>query len=140
MSSNLGNTNNDNGKGYSVISSYLYRRPDQNGHTLSRFKILFLAYVRDSAFPALYDWCSITVRVEDTNDHTPYFQHREFFQTVPENLRDRNTSIFQVVAQDDDDGDNSRITYSILSKSLLAAFRIRAEYNSLVLSGWKLFC
>lgn len=58
------------------------------------------------------------MNVVDINDHTPFFQHPEFFQTVPENLRDRNSSIFQVVAQDQDEGENARITYSITGKCL----------------------
>ena len=60
--------------------------------------------------------------VTDINDHTPYFQQREFFQTVPENLRDRNTSIFQVIAYDGDEGENSRITYSITSKLVIIGY------------------
>lgn len=78
--------------------------------------LYFPAYVHDNAYPKLYDWCNVIVQVDDVNDHTPYFLHREFFQTVPENLQDRNASIFQVLAQDADIGDNARITYSITSE------------------------
>ena len=79
-------------------------------------------YVKDGAFPARYDWCTVNVIIDDVNDHTPYFLYSEFFQTVPENNDDSSAPIFQVVALDDDEGQNANLSYSIISKYLLAFY------------------
>lgn len=74
------------------------------------------AYVKDGAFPALYDTTTILVEVMDENDNAPIFQVNQDFLKVPENAH--LSVIHTVVASDADSGANGRLTYSIVGESL----------------------
>ncbi len=69
------------------------------------------AYVRDSAFPSLYDTTTVLVHVLDENDNAPRFKHATYRLQVPENTQ--LAVVHTVIAMDPDAGDNGRITYSI---------------------------
>ena len=74
----------------------------------------FVAYVKDSAFPSLYDTTTVIVHITDKNDNAPAFKNRIYRLEVPENTK--LTVVHTVVAMDLDSGNNGRITYSIVGK------------------------
>ena len=74
----------------------------------------FVAYVKDSAFPSLYDTTTVIVHITDQNDNAPAFKNRIYRLEVPENTK--LTVVHTVVAMDLDSGNNGRITYSIVGK------------------------
>ena len=54
------------------------------------------------------------VKVVDANDNAPAFMQARYDLVVPENAP--QTVIHTVVARDADEGDNGRITYSIIGE------------------------
>ncbi len=73
------------------------------------------AYVKDSAFPSLYDTTTILVHILDKNDNSPVFKNSVYRLQVPENTR--LTVVHTVVAMDADAGDNGLVTYRITGTS-----------------------
>lgn len=76
--------------------------------------MFFSAYVRDSAFPTMYDTCTILLNVLDTNDNVPVFKDEVYYLEVPEN--EELSVIHTAMAMDADTGQNGRIIYSIVGK------------------------
>ena len=72
---------------------------------------LFPAYVRDSAFPALYDTCTVTITVLDKNDNAPVFSEAVYALRVHENTA--LPALYTVIASDADAGSNGEVRYSI---------------------------
>ncbi len=75
------------------------------------------AYVRDGAFPALYDTTTVLVNVIDVNDNSPAFTDPVYDLEVPENAH--VSVIHTVLATDEDAGKNGRVTYSIIGWCML---------------------
>ena len=73
------------------------------------------AYVKDGAFPALYDTTTIHVTVEDVNDNTPQFTDLTYELSIPENAQ--LSVIHTVKATDADTGLNGHVTYSIIGNA-----------------------
>ncbi len=84
---------------------------------------MFAAYVRDLAFPSLYDTTTVIVRVSDQNDNAPVFKDPVYRLEVPENT---NVAVVHtVVAMDPDSGINGQIIYSIAGlSSPIFSFRL----------------
>ena len=75
--------------------------------------MIFSVYVKDSAFPSLYDTATVIITVLDKNDNTPLFYEQTYQMAVPENAH----SIIHTVKATDPDLDlNGLITYSIIGK------------------------
>lgn len=74
----------------------------------------------------------VRVKVSDENDSPPVFQGLPYSVTVPENL-DVGTSVFTVVAVDNDDGNNSRITFTLERTSNV--FAINPSSGKVTTSG-----
>lgn len=68
----------------------------------------------DAGVPPLYASLSVTVWVEDVNDNSPQFNKSVYTAEIPE-AAFPGVSVIQVSATDMDSGDNSLITYSLLS-------------------------
>ncbi len=78
---------------------------------------ILTAYVKDGAYPALYDSTTVQITVLDVNDNAPVFQNPHYYLDVPENMA---IDLFHtVVAEDPDSGLNGTITYSITGKCLM---------------------
>ena len=75
---------------------------------------LFTAYVKDNAFPALYDTCTVKIRVLDRNDNTPTFSEADYRVRVRENTR--MAALYTAIAADADLGDNADVSYYITGK------------------------
>ena len=74
------------------------------------------AYVKDGAFPALYDTATVMLNVLDENDNAPVFKNHFYHLSVPENA---NMSVIHtIMASDADTGRYGHITYSIVGESL----------------------
>ncbi|KAF5404291.1 hypothetical protein PHET_02383 [Paragonimus heterotremus] len=69
---------------------------------------------------------TLTLKIRDDNDHHPVFSQPIYHATMHEN-NVVGSKIIQVHATDDDEGDNSRITYTLLDR---ANFKVDNE------SGW----
>ncbi|XP_030245298.1 fat-like cadherin-related tumor suppressor homolog isoform X2 [Drosophila navojoa] len=79
--------------------------------------------ISDNGSPILTSTTRVVVSVLDINDNGPVFDQRVYKVQVPSTTH-INESIFQVHAIDSDDGENSRITYSIKSGKKKNKFRI----------------
>ncbi|XP_034484268.1 fat-like cadherin-related tumor suppressor homolog [Drosophila innubila] len=79
--------------------------------------------ISDNGNPILTSTTRVVVSVLDINDNSPIFDQRVYKVQVPSTIH-VNESIFQVHAIDNDDGENSRITYSIKSGKKKNKFRI----------------
>jgi len=73
------------------------------------YHLILLA--RDGGSPPGSATMEIVVMVIDANDHAPRFDERQYVFDVRENAAN-GTLIGQLVATDDDDGDNAVVTYS----------------------------
>ena len=67
--------------------------------------------MRDSAFPALYDTCTVIIHVYDRNDNDPVFRDSVYHLSVHENTP--LTSLYTVIASDVDEANNGDVTYAI---------------------------
>lgn len=73
----------------------------------------FSVYVRDAAYPALYDTTIVVITVTDVNDNEPIFVMPIYELEIPENTP--LSSFHTVLANDLDTGNNADITYSFYS-------------------------
>ena len=67
----------------------------------------------DQGSPPLHASRRFDVRVTDTNDNAPEFDHTVYYANVLE-VADPGTSVLQLSALDRDDGNNSLVTYHIV--------------------------
>ncbi|XP_060561268.1 LOW QUALITY PROTEIN: protocadherin Fat 1-like [Ruditapes philippinarum] len=73
-----------------------------------------LIEVSDLGQPSLSSNISISVKVLDENDNAPKFEQEVYSATISENIN-RNATVTQVSATDQDLGKNAKITYTIVS-------------------------
>ncbi|KAM4748752.1 protocadherin alpha-5-like [Rhinophrynus dorsalis] len=67
----------------------------------------------DAGFPSLSTTTYIHILVADVNDNPPIFTDASYISSIDENILP-GTLIFQISASDQDFGENSRISYSLL--------------------------
>lgn len=91
---------------YLVIVSLSLDREIQPNYTLS-------VIATDTGNPPLHASKIFSLRVTDENDNVPIFDKDVYHANVME-VADPGTSVIQVLATDQDDGNNSVITYSLL--------------------------
>ena len=85
-------------------------REDRSSYT-------FTILARDLGTPSRNDTAEALVIVLDENDNDPIFTLPVYSVDVPENIP-VNQPIVQVIANDDDIGENSRITYAIVGSAM----------------------
>lgn len=84
----------------------------------SRQKELYVTVqATDNGRPVLADVCTFKVTIEDINDNDPVFDQTSYEEQVSEDLKE-NGEVMRVFAYDYDDGENSRLTYTISPRSL----------------------
>jgi len=66
----------------------------------------------DMGTPALSDEIIVEVKIRDTNDNSPIIKNLDNSTSVPENTKDV-ADLFQVIATDEDEDRNSKLTYVI---------------------------
>lgn len=91
---------------YLVIVSLPIDREMRQNYTLS-------VVATDTGSPPLHASRTFHLRVTDVNDNVPEFDKPIYYANVLE-VADPGTSVFQAVAKDRDEGDNSILTYSLL--------------------------
>ncbi|XP_051171041.1 DE-cadherin [Leptopilina boulardi] len=69
----------------------------------------------DNGKPQLDDVCTFKVTIEDVNDNHPFFDKVEYMESVPQDLP-LGSEVMRVSAIDVDDGNNSVVHYSLVSK------------------------
>ena len=84
---------------------------DSPKHILRPYSPLLPAYVKDGAFPALYDTTTVIVNVLDENDNRPVFRDQIYYLEIPENSA--QAVVHTVMATDEDDGAFGQVTYDI---------------------------
>ncbi|KAG9480024.1 hypothetical protein GDO78_011831, partial [Eleutherodactylus coqui] len=82
-------------------------------------------FARDSGSPPLQTLKTLLVAVRDLNDETPMFTHPEGYHATVSEAASAGTAVLTLNAQDlDDDGPNSRITYTLLDSASSSAFML----------------
>ncbi|XP_065264913.1 protocadherin gamma-A4-like isoform X2 [Emys orbicularis] len=66
----------------------------------------------DNGTPPLSTTTTIPLRILDTNDNAPFFDKTSYAAYVTEN-NPRGASVFSLKANDPDEGENARVTYSV---------------------------
>ncbi|XP_037031417.1 fat-like cadherin-related tumor suppressor homolog isoform X7 [Bradysia coprophila] len=82
--------------------------------------------IMDNGMPQLSSTTRVVVAVEDINDHSPEFDQKFYKFQIPANA-EIDQSLFQVLANDQDTGENGRVTYAIKSGKGKAKFRIHPD-------------
>ncbi|XP_068136139.1 protocadherin Fat 4 [Hyperolius riggenbachi] len=73
------------------------------------------------------DTATVSITLTDVNDVIPKFELSPYSVNVPENLEALPKVILQVVARDDDQGLNSRLTYALAAGNEDGAFRLSSN-------------
>uniref|UniRef100_A0A8C2SPN7 Protocadherin Fat 4 n=1 Tax=Coturnix japonica TaxID=93934 RepID=A0A8C2SPN7_COTJA len=73
------------------------------------------------------DTAAVNIVLKDVNDYVPTFELSPYNVNVPENLETLPKVILQVVARDDDQGLNSKLTYVLVSGNEEGAFILSAS-------------
>jgi len=81
-------------------------------------KIHLTVFAIDGGSPSLTGSADVVITVSDDNDQVPQFVEVNPVFSVPENYN-AHTSIGLVRATDDDEGDNSKITYSLSPENIV---------------------
>ncbi|XP_063231568.1 DE-cadherin [Bacillus rossius redtenbacheri] len=66
----------------------------------------------DNGRPQLDDVCNMKVVIEDINDNFPVFDKVSYLESMPQDTP-TNREVMRISATDIDDGENSRVTYSL---------------------------
>ncbi|XP_069129915.1 protocadherin gamma-C4-like [Argopecten irradians] len=83
---------------------------DREATPTIKFEVLAI----DQGQPALTGTATVTLTIKDINDEPPMFNKPVFTFDISEN-KHAGTNVAQIVATDRDEGDNSKIAYSIVS-------------------------
>ncbi|KAM7143149.1 protocadherin Fat 4 [Molossus nigricans] len=70
------------------------------------------------------DTCTVSIVLLDSNDFVPVFELSPYSVHVPENLGTLPRTVLQVVARDDDQGSNSKLSYVLLGGNEDGAFTL----------------
>nr|XP_060510213.1 protocadherin Fat 4 isoform X2 [Panthera onca] len=73
------------------------------------------------------DTCTVSIVLLDINDFVPMFELSPYSVNVPENLGTLPRTILQVVARDDDQGPNSKLSYVLFGGNEDNAFTLSAS-------------
>ncbi|XP_066574333.1 protocadherin Fat 1a isoform X3 [Amia ocellicauda] len=86
-------------------------------------KHILTVMVRDQDVPVKRNLVRVTINVEDTNDHAPWFTSSSYRGLVYESAA-VGSAVLQVTALDKDKGNNAEIVYSIESGNVANSFAI----------------
>lgn len=98
---------------YSLLTSQPLDR-----ETTPHYTIDLLA--RDAGSPPLHTQLTIRLNISDVNDNAPRFTQQLYTAYIPEN-RPPGSLLCTVAASDPDEGDNARLTYSIVGSQIQGA-------------------
>jgi hypothetical protein len=90
------------------------------------------ALVTDNGVTKLRDDASVVVHIVDVNDNVPKFARNRYKANVVESAA-TGTKLLEVSAEDDDDGNNGKVTYSVVAGNDDDCFTVDAETGVLTL-------
>ena len=108
--------NNESSDYFNVVQGSLKTK-----RTLTYSKNLrydFTVFVSDHGIPPLSSWTNVTVFVDDINDNFPYFVYPTMNNnsiSIIYELTAINKPIAQIIAHDEDDGQNAELSYFLLN-------------------------
>ena len=92
----------------------------------------FSLIATDQGSPSRSGMASLTINVDDVNDHRPMFESANYSISVLESVR-TGTTVVTVRASDDDSGPNAKILYSILNPAgINGMFRMQPHIGSII--------
>ncbi|KAK2161264.1 hypothetical protein LSH36_119g03060 [Paralvinella palmiformis] len=92
----------------------------------------FLVIAMDHGEPSLSGTASLTIYVNDINDHAPEFESAMYSQSISESISIGST-VLTVRANDEDSGSNAEVEYHILNQAgVNEAFRIDRRQGSIL--------
>ncbi|XP_076117672.1 protocadherin-9-like [Mytilus galloprovincialis] len=80
----------------------------------------------DGGSPALYGTATVSVKINDVNDHTPEFAENLFIFIVEENVK-LGSRIGSLTAFDRDEGDNGKVVFSSGSDTISSPFVLYSD-------------
>lgn len=86
---------------------------------------------KTDGYPALRSYCDVVVNLTDQNDNAPRFSQELYTASVWEE-NNKGSFVLQVVALDDDGGQNSRIRYHIVDGNRDNAFKIEPAFSGVL--------
>uniref|UniRef100_A0A3B3SA85 Cadherin EGF LAG seven-pass G-type receptor 1 n=1 Tax=Paramormyrops kingsleyae TaxID=1676925 RepID=A0A3B3SA85_9TELE len=98
-------------------------RPDRE--TISQYQLMVEANDQGKDPGPHSATATVYITVEDENDNYPQFSKKRYIVQVPENIA-VNTEVVQVDATDKDEGNNGKVTYSIISGNVRGQFYIHS--------------
>ncbi|XP_023685991.2 cadherin EGF LAG seven-pass G-type receptor 1 isoform X1 [Paramormyrops kingsleyae] len=98
-------------------------RPDRE--IMSRYQLIVEANDQGKDPGPRSATATVHITVEDENDNYPQFSKKRYVVQVPENVV-VNTKVAQVEATDQDEGNNAKVTYSIISGNVKGQFYIHS--------------
>ena len=97
-----------------VMANWIFDRENMTSVNLT-------VYAEDSGSPVLRGSTVVSVVIKDKNDQRPIFTETSFRRWVRENLPS-DTVVGRVTANDTDEGDNGKITYSLKPSNVIVPF------------------
>ncbi|XP_048865233.1 cadherin EGF LAG seven-pass G-type receptor 1-like isoform X2 [Brienomyrus brachyistius] len=98
-------------------------RPDRE--TISQYQLMVEANDQGKDPGPHSATATVYITVEDENDNYPQFSKKRYVVQVPENIA-VNTEVVRVEATDKDEGNNAKVTYSIISGNVRGQFYIHS--------------
>ncbi|XP_058883158.1 protocadherin Fat 1-like isoform X5 [Acipenser ruthenus] len=96
-------------------------------------KHILTVMVRDQDVPVKRNLVRVTVNVEDTNDHAPWFTSSSYKGSVYESAA-LGSAVLQVTAMDKDKGQNSEIVYFIESGNVANSFAVDPVLGTIIVA------
>ncbi|XP_040297519.1 protocadherin gamma-B1-like isoform X16 [Bufo bufo] len=117
----------------SVFPELILEKP-LDRETQDKHDLMLTAY--DGGYPVQTGTALINIIINDINDNSPVFTQDVYKMSVRENIP-VNSTILQVIASDDDEGVNAKITYSISTTvdNILLAFQIDSQSGDIRTKG-----
>lgn len=88
---------------------------------------------QDRGRPPKSKYCMVIVSIVDVNDHAPVFSNSKYEAVVSED-RDINAKILEIKANDEDSGENARISYSFVAPTPRLPFSLNSATGLITLA------
>lgn len=94
-------------------------------------EIRLVVEAKTETSPVIYGYAEIIVRLTDENDNSPKFTQQQYSATVWEG-NNKGTFVLQVIASDNDEGQNSKVLYHIVDGNHDNAFKIEPAFSGIL--------
>ncbi|XP_045480676.1 protein dachsous isoform X2 [Harmonia axyridis] len=131
ISYSFGSGNEENIFSINSDSGYIQVKNSKQLDFEKHHSIHLVVEAKTDGYPALRSYCDIVVNLTDQNDNAPRFSQELYTASVWEE-NNKGTFVLQVVALDDDGGQNSRIRYHIVDGNRDNAFKIEPAFSGVL--------